>query len=193
MWRPDSEHDRVKTTLAACCLLLVAACTPAAVTPSATPAPTAATTSTLQVTATATATPTPTRTLAPGVRRLEAVDGRAAISPDGKWLGVTAAAGVGPFPFRLYDIEGRLQRTFDIPTPNWRWLEDSSGIFVGLDAPQRAAALGVVDLAGGTARDTGLQMSGEALSRDRTWIVAVHEEGCCVSIIRREIWATLRT
>jgi hypothetical protein len=186
----------VKTILVVCCALLAAACAPAAQAPSPTPAATVTATPTLHATATATATatasPTPTRTLAPGVRRLDSVAGRAVASPDGKWIGVAPAGGVGPFALQVFDVEGRLQRTHTLPTPNWRWLEDSSGFFVALDAPQRSSALGIIELAGGAARDTGLQMSGESLSRDRTWVVAAHEEGCCADVLRREIWATLR-
>jgi hypothetical protein len=196
MRQPGREHDRVKTILVACCLFLVAACAPAAVAPSATPAATATATATptRQATATATATPTPTRTLAPGVRRLEQVGARAVASPDGKWIGVspTSGIGAGPFPFQLFDIDGKFVRSFDLPTLTWRWLEDSSGIYVALDVPQRSPKLGIIELAGGAPRDTGLQMSGQMLSRDRNWIVAVHEEGCCASVTHPAVWATLR-
>jgi hypothetical protein len=36
-------------------------------------------------------------------------------------------------------------------------------------------------------------MTTPMLSRDRSWIVAEHQEGCCAAIQSREIWATLRT
>jgi hypothetical protein len=182
---------RMRSILALCCVLLVASCAPAAVAPSATPAPTAATTPPQQASTTAAATAAPSPTLAPGVRRLDAIAGTAVASPDGKWIGA-AALGSPPHAFRLYDVDGKVVRTFDIPTPTWRWLDDSSGIFVALDAPQRSPALGIVELAGGAPRDTGLQMSYESLSRDGMWVIAAHEEGCCVSVVRKEIWATLR-
>lgn len=186
----------MKTMLVLCCALLAAGCTPAAGAPSATPttAVTATATPTRQPTPTPTATSAPTRTLAPGVRRLEQVGARAVASPDGKWIGVSPASAVGngPFPFQLFDIDGKFVRTFDLPTLTWRWLEDSSGIYVALDAPQRSPKLGIIELAGGAPRDTGLQMSSQTLSRDRMWIVAVHEEGCCTSVLSPAIWASLR-
>jgi hypothetical protein len=182
----------VRTILVFCCAALVTACAPAAQVPSATPSAAATATPMPQATATPTPTPVPSTKLAPGVRRLDAVGGRAVTSPDGKWLGVTARAGAGPFPFHIFDVAGNLVRTFDIPTPNWRWIDDSSGIFVALDAPQRSPALGIVELGGGAPRDTGLQMSFESLSRDGKWVVAAHEEGCCVAIVRRDIWAAPR-
>ena len=187
---------RMTRILLLCCAYLVAACASAAQAPTtaAASASAAATaTSTPHATAAATATPVQSPKLAPGVRRLE-VGARAVASPDGKWLGVTSVSpvGSGPFPFQLFDVAGNFVRAFDIPTPNWRWLEDSSGIFVALDAPQRSSSLGIIDLAGGAPRDTGLQMSGESLSPDGKWIVASHEEGCCAAIVRKEIWAAPR-
>ena len=185
----------MKTLLFMCCALLVAACAPATQAPTATPGPsaTATATPTPQATATATATAAPTATLAPGVRRLETIGSHAVTSPDGKWVGATSSSvGTGPFPFQLFDVQGNFVRTFNLPTPVWRWLEDSSGIYVALDAPQRSPALGIIELAGGAPRDTGLQMSNESLSPDGKWVVATHEEGCCVAIVRKEIWVAPR-
>jgi hypothetical protein len=186
----------VKTILVLCCALLAAACTTATQAPSATPAATVTATPTLQATATATATATPTPapspTLAPGVKQLDAIRGQAVASPDGKWIGV-AAAGSPPHAFSLYDVEGKLVRTIDLPTPTWTWLPDSSGILVALDTPQRAPSLGVIEVASGGPRNTGLQMSNATLSRDGRWIVAEHQEGCCVAIETKEIWAAPRS
>jgi hypothetical protein len=66
-------------------------------------------------------------------------------------------------------------------------MPDSSGIFVALDAPQRPATLGVVDVTGLAPRTTGLMMASETLSRDGKWIVAAQAEGCCASVTYPEI------
>jgi hypothetical protein len=113
------------------------------------------------------------------------------MSPDGKWL-ASATVGVAPSYFTLFDIDGKRLRTLELAMPSFWWLPDSSGVFIALDAPQRAPSLGIVDVNGGGPRNTGLQMGGATLSRDGKTIVANHQDGCCVAIEQRQIWVAPR-
>ncbi len=118
--------------------------------------------------------------------------GRVQVSPDGKWIALTppqpSGKGIPWTPtIELHDLDGRLVRSVDVPTPNWAWMPDSSGIFVALDVPQRPASLGVLDIAGGAPRATGMMMARQTLSRDGRWIVAEHAEGCCASVTTPQI------
>lgn len=147
----------------------------------------------------ATASASAAPTAVPAVRVLANVGGRAVVSPDGKWLARTPPQPGGkanpPYTpiIELYDINGRLTRSTELPTPNWSWMPDSSGLFVALDAPQRASMLGILDIATSDTKPTGLQMSNSTLSRDGKWIVAEHQEGCCMFVTTPEIWMAPRT
>lgn len=87
----------------------------------------------------------------------------------------------GTRAFQLSDIWG-----------GFRWLPDSSGLVVGIDAPQRAPRLGVADL-DGRLTELALQLAETAFSRDGRWIVSDHQEGCCMGIRQREVWKAPRT
>jgi hypothetical protein len=129
-------------------------------------------------------------------RRIDGVGGRAQVSPDGKLIAAPEAPPAGKVPYTpaalISDLDGKLVRRIEAPGGTWRWIPDSSGLFVALDAPQRSPSLGIADLATGTVRDTGLQMAGASLSRDGKWILAVHQVGCCVAVEQREIWIAPR-
>ena len=138
------------------------------------------------------ASPVATATTTVSARLIAGVGGRAQASPDGKWLAFTppqpSGKGIPWTPaIELHDIDGKLISSVEVPVPNWTWMPDSSGLFVWLDAPQRPASLGVLDVSGGSARATGLMMSSQTLSRDGRWIVAEYAAGCCMSITYPEI------
>ena len=143
----------------------------------------------------ASATPAPTATSRPTVsaRLIPGIGGRAQVSPDGKWIALTPPqpGGKGGPPWvptiELHDIDGKLVKSVDVPTPNWAWMPDSTGLFVALDVPQRPATLGVLDIAGVAPKTTGLMMAGQTLSRDGRWIVAARAEGCCMFVTYPEI------
>jgi hypothetical protein len=162
--------------------ILFASCVgPFAATPS---APSA----TSSATPTSVATPPPSVSARPTVSAKELVGAgaRTVTSPDGKWIASTTL-GTPPFSFTLFDIEGKRVRSVEVPTTNWRWMPDSSGVFVALDVPQRPATLGVLDITGVAPRTTGLMMSGQTLSRDGKWIIASQAEGCCAFVTYPEI------
>jgi len=164
-------------------------------TPSATTSP--AVTSPAAVTSTPSATPTASPSLSVAARVLKDVGGRAEVSPDGKWIAAPEPPPVGKVPYTaaalVYDVEGKFVRRIEAPGGYWFWMSDSSGLFIALDAPQRSPSLGIGDIASGTTRATGLQMVGATLSRDGAWILAGHQEGCCVAVEQREIWIAPRT
>jgi hypothetical protein len=151
---------------------------------SVTPAPSA--TSSAASTSAATATPAPSARPTAIAREVLGPGARTVTSPDGKWIASTTV-GTPPFLFTLFDIDGKRVRSVEVPTPNFQWMPDSSGVFVALDAPQRPATLGVVDITGTAARTTGLMMASETLSRDGKWIVAAQAEGCCAFVTYPEI------
>lgn len=130
------------------------------------------------------------------MERLAGVPSGAIASPDGRWIaagipsprtkqawtpGVLVFHADGTRAFQVLDIWG-----------GFRWLSDSSGLVVGIDAPQRAPRLGVVDL-DGRLTELPLQLAGTAVSRDGRWIVSDHQDGCCVAIRQREVWKAPRT
>lgn len=71
------------------------------------------------------------------------------------------------------------------------WLPDSSGLFVAINIGQRAPDLSILELDGRLVT-TQIQLANETLSRDGKWIVAEHQEGCCVAIVQREIRVSSR-
>lgn len=124
------------------------------------------------------------------VRVLTGIRGRALASPDGRWIAATEPAPAGDAPaVSLYDSAGK--RVAHLTAWSWSWLPDSSGLYVGLDAPQRAPDLFIAEL-DGTLTRTGLQFAHPLLSRDGAWIVAEHQEGCCAAIATKEIWIASR-
>jgi hypothetical protein len=111
------------------------------------------------------------------------VPGGAASSPDGRWF---VAQGQRPdSPMQLFTIDGTPVRDFNAGR-FWAWLPDSSGLFVALEAPQRAPPLAILEL-NGRVVTTELQLSRQTLSRDGKLIVAQHQEGCCAAIVQREL------
>ncbi|MDQ2951000.1 MAG: hypothetical protein M3R54_01910 [Chloroflexota bacterium] len=131
-------------------------------------------------------------------RSLTNVGGHAVVSPDCKWIARTPPQPGGkanpPYlpTIELYDADGRLVRTTEVPTPNWSWMPDSSGLFVWMDAPQHPATLGVLDVSGGLLRTTGLFIADQTLTRDGKWIVSEKSEGCCAQVRYPEIFITPR-
>lgn len=119
------------------------------------------------------------------------------MSPDGKWIAAPEPPPGGKTPYvpavNVFDLDGKLVRRIEAPGGAWRWMSDSTGLFVALDAPQRSPALGIVDIATGASRDTGLQMAGASLTNDGKWLVADHQEGCCIALEQREIWIAARS
>jgi hypothetical protein len=182
----------VRTPILAVITALAASCSTPAVAPSTAPSASPAASATAAITTA----PSPTAQLTLAARRIDGVGGRAQVSPDGKLIAAPEAPPAGKVPYTpaalVYDLDGKLVRRIEAPGGSWRWIPDSSGLFVALDAPQRSPSLGIVDLATGTVRDTGLQMAGASLSRDGKWILAVHQVGCCVAIEQREIWIAPR-
>ena len=134
-----------------------------------------------------------TATLSVTARVISGVGGRVQVSPDGKWIALTPPqpGGKGSPPWiptiELHDIDGKLISSVEVPTPNWSWMPDSSGIFVSMDAPQRPATLGVLDLTGTAPRATALMMADQTLSRGGRWIIAVQAAGCCMFVTYPEI------
>ncbi len=137
---------------------------------------------------------TPSASAAPAAiaHLIAGVGGRVQVSPDGKWIAFTppqpSGKGIPWTPaIELHDIDGKLISSVAVPVPNWTWMPDSSGIFVWMDAPQRPATLGVLDINGTAPRATALMMADQTLSRDSRWIIAVQAAGCCMSITYPEI------
>ena len=86
----------------------------------------------------------------------------------------------------LFTADGTPVREVKDAGTFWGWLPDSSGLFVATSLPQRAPPLGIIELDGRIVT-TELQLSYQMLSRDGKLIVAGQQEGCCVSIVQREI------
>jgi hypothetical protein len=147
------------------------------------------------VTSSATAAPTiavsstPTATTRPvGYRVMSSVPGRATVSPDGRWIAALRPPVGGSIfeTIQLFTIEGAPTREITDAGVFWGWLPDSSGLLIAPMVPQRAPPLAIVDL-DGRVISTELQLSHQVFSRDAKLIVAEHQEGCCVSIVQREI------
>jgi hypothetical protein len=90
----------------------------------------------------------------------------------------------------LFSSDGTLVRKVAFVSV-FSWLPDSSGLFVAITIPQRAPDLSIVELDGRLVA-TQVQLADETLTRDGKWIVAEHQEGCCVSIVQREIRVSSR-
>ena len=136
--------------------------------------------------------PVATATPVASARLIAGIGGRVQLSPDGKWIAFTppqpSGKGIPWTPaIELHDIDGKLISSVEVPVPNWTWMPDSSGIFVWMDAPQRPATLGVLDITGTAPRATALMMADQTVSRDGRWIIAVQAAGCCMSITYPEI------
>jgi hypothetical protein len=86
----------------------------------------------------------------------------------------------------LFTIEGTPARELSDVGVFWGWLADSSGLLVAPMIPQRAPPLAIVNLDGRVIA-TELMLSHQTLSRDGTLIVAEHQEGCCMSVVQREL------
>ncbi len=193
-----STMTAMRASVLALALVLASCAAPAAA-----PSPSAPTPATSRAPSTPgaapSATPTPAPTATPAsipARRIANLPGRAVLSPNGKWIAAVEPPPTVKTPYvpaaLVHDIEGRLIRRIEVPGGWWRWLPDSSGLFVALDAPQRSPSLGIVDLASGATRETGLMMAGATLSRDGRWIFSDHQEGCCMFVEQQEIWVAPR-
>lgn len=119
---------------------------------------------------------------------MSSVPGRATVSPDGRWIAALKRPPGGSIfeSIQLFTIDGTPTREITDAGVFWGWLPDSSGLFIAPMVPQRAPPLAIVNLDGGVI-STELQLSHQTLSRDGMFIVAEHQEGCCVAIIQREI------
>lgn len=171
---------KIQVVVLAMSLIASACAAPDAVIPSTSVAPSAAAPSVL-------ATSSPSASVRPvAYRVLPSVPGRATVSPDGRWIVAPKATGRSPFDsVQLFTIDGTFVRELTDGV-FWGWLPDSSGIFVALMVPQRAPPLTIVELDGRVVT-TELQLSQQTLSRDGKLIVAGQQEGCCASIVQREI------
>ena len=110
------------------------------------------------------------------------------MSPDGRWIAALKPP-VGRSIFDsilLFTIDGTPARELSDVGVFWGWLPDSSGLFVAPTIPQRAPPLAIVNLDGRVIASE-LQLSHQSLSRDGSLIVAEHQEGCCMSIVQREL------
>lgn len=90
----------------------------------------------------------------------------------------------------LFSSDGALVRRLAGATL-FSWLPDSSGLFVATTIAQRAPDLSILEIDGRLVT-TQIQLADETLSRDGKWIVAEHQEGCCVAIVQREIRVSSR-
>ena len=125
------------------------------------------------------ATPSPVPTRAP----IAGVPVGAILSPDGKYL---AATDQNASTFKLLGLDGTVVRQASGFFNQLQWLPDSSGLFFASSAPQRAGPLGIVEV-DGRVTHTELQLADTVVSPDGRTIAAEHQEGCCASIIQREI------
>jgi hypothetical protein len=162
--------------------LVASACVPspaavpiASLPPSATPAPSVATGS-------------PTVSVGPLAYRVVLGVGRASVSPDGRWIATSnQQSGASPVEaVHLFTSDGAPVRDVRDAGTFWGWLPDSSGLFVATSLPQHAPPMGIIDL-DGRVIVTELLISHPTLSRDGRLIVAEHQEGCCASVVQREI------
>ena len=178
----------MKTYVLALVVLLCASACVAAPAPG-TPAPSTAVGPSGTSASTVAATNTPTASAPPvAYRVMSSVPGRATVSPDGRWIAsLTRQAGGSIFEtIQLFTIDGTPTREITDAGVFWGWLPDSSGLFIAPMIPQKAPPLAIVDL-DGRVISTELQLSHQTLSRDGMLIVAEHQEGCCMSIVQREI------
>ena len=108
----------------------------------------------------------------------------AAVSPDGRYVA---------YPSSNELILARIDGTVISSRVAFgaRWLPDSSGLFIATSAPQRAAPLAILEL-DARVTETPLDLTNPMLSGDGKTIVSERQEGCCVSIIQREIRAAPR-
>lgn len=110
----------------------------------------------------------------------------AAFSPDGRYIAYQLSNAI---------VLARIDGTIITRTPTngpWRWLPDSTGLFIATAAPQRAGPLAILEL-DGKITETPLELTNPMLSSDGKTIVAEQQEGCCVNIIQREIRASSRS
>lgn len=127
-------------------------------------------------------------------RQLASVPGGAKASADGKWIAAMEPAPTGRVAYEptllIFSSDGTLVRKV-VGVYIFTWLPDSSGLLVATSVPQRAPDLSIVELDGRIVQ-TQVQMADATLTRDGKWIVAEHQEGCCVAIVQREIRASSR-
>lgn len=90
----------------------------------------------------------------------------------------------------LFTSDGVLVRKL-VGVSVFNWLPDSSGLFAATTIPQRAPDLSILEL-DGRLITTQIQLADETLTRDGKWIVAEHQEGCCVAVVQREIRVSSR-
>jgi hypothetical protein len=121
-------------------------------------------------------------------RVLSSVPGRATVSPDGRWIATSnQQSGASPVEaVHLFTTDGTPVRDVRDAGTFWGWLSDSTGLFVATSLPQHAPPMGIIDL-DGRVIVTELLLSHPTLSRDGELIAAEHQEGCCASVIQREI------
>lgn len=112
----------------------------------------------------------------------------AAFSPDGRSVAYQPS---NTNTLVLARIDGTIITRTPANGP-WRWLPDSTGLFIQTSAPQRAGPLAILEL-DGKITETPLELTNPMLSGDGKTIVAEQQEGCCVGIIQREIRAASRT
>ncbi len=110
----------------------------------------------------------------------------AAFSPDGRYVAYQSTN-----TLMLARIDGSVVTSRPVIGGS-RWLPDSSGLFIATSAPQRAAPLAILEL-DARITETPLELTNPMLSGDGKTIVAEQQEGCCVSIIQREIRAAARS
>jgi WD40-like Beta Propeller Repeat len=148
--------------------------------------PPAGTTVPLAVVATSIATPSASG-LPVGMKRSPLnVPTSAAFSPDGRYVAYQSSN-----MLVLARIDGTVITSRPTSGPS-RWLPDSTGLLIATSAPQRAAPLAILEL-DARITDTPLELTNPMLSGDGKTIVAEQQEGCCVSIIQREIRAAPRS
>lgn len=134
------------------------------------------------------ATSSPAVSAGPVAYRVVPGVGRATVSPDGRWIATSnQQSGRSPIEsVHLFTSDGTPVRDVTDAGVFWGWLPDSSGLFVATSLPQHAPPLGIIDL-DRRVITTELLLSHPTLSRDGRLIVAEHQEGCCASVVQREI------
>jgi hypothetical protein len=111
----------------------------------------------------------------------------AAFSPDGRYVVYQSSNALV-----LARADGAIITTTPGSSGPWSWLPDSTGLFIATSAPQRAGPLAILEL-DGKLTPTELQLASPMLSKDGKTIIAEQQEGCCVSIVQREIRASSRS